>query len=63
MKPKIIHFQIIANDEGGEVVVLLDNGRIFKRTTSSGGPYYWTEVTWMEDMVKYFGEDKIKNKD
>ena len=59
MKLKIIHFQIITYDESEDIVVLLDNGRVFRKT-SNGGPYYWVEVTWLEDMIKYFGEEKIK---
>lgn len=52
---KIVQFQVM---EDGDILILLDNGRIFRKT-ESGGPYYWIEENVMEELIKYSGKELI----
>lgn len=59
MKPKIIQMQHGKN--GDEVWVLLDNGKIFHKLDIDNGPTFWEERDYLDDIAKYFGEEKIKS--
>lgn len=51
---KIVQFHI--HDDW--VWILLSNGRVFVRKEHNG-PYYWTEETWLEDLIEYKGKELI----
>ena len=56
MERKIIQFQAL---QGGDILILLDNGKIFRKT-ENGGPYYWIEEKLLEDLVKDLGKSEIE---
>lgn len=54
-KPKIIQFQ---EDERGHVLILLDNGKVYRKT-ENGGPHYWVEEKWLDELIEYEGNKEI----
>jgi len=54
----ITHFQ---EKEDGDVVVLLSNGKVFRKT-ENGGPYYWTEEPWLQELIEYEGKEQLTEK-
>lgn len=61
-KPQIVHFQLESLEtqwgETRDVVILLDNGKVYRKT-SNGGPEYWIEEKWVDDLVEYLGKKEI----
>ncbi len=52
---KVIQFQYLEN---GGIIILLDNGKIYKKD-EHGGPWYWKEIEALKECSEYLGEQEM----